>query len=209
MERKMNGRIIFLIALMAVATGVAAADKKATKTLKPLPAVFSTVMEDGTTNYFANGDFTQSFTNWQLHGTTNTVVTLTGKNLPPGGKGQALRYLKTDAVPEADYHVNHPIRVPGAGKYILSYWCKTTAPLVPMVFVRYNRYPTDLEPAKLFPIKNEGAWQHYENEFEIPSSWPTTFVIELLPGTKGLNKTGAALGTGFTGETLFATFAAE
>lgn len=104
--------------LMGIAVSVTsvsdAAQGKAAKQGKAVP-LSTTVMEDGTTNYFANGDFSGGFTSWNFHGNTKALVTLVTEGLPTGVKGQAFRYRKTDAIPNENYHLNHPTTLPSPG----------------------------------------------------------------------------------------------
>ncbi|MCX7013020.1 MAG: PQQ-binding-like beta-propeller repeat protein [Candidatus Sumerlaeota bacterium] len=147
--------------------------------------------------YVLNGDFARDNQNWVFHTNTKNVVTFTD-DVPPGVTGRSLRYSKSPGIPDEDYHINHTMTVPAPGSYTLSFWCKTTAPLIPLVVVRKNWVKADLDPAKVFAVHNDGAWKRYEVEFQIDESWPLTFVLVLYPGVKG------ELGVGYSGETLFA-----
>jgi hypothetical protein len=202
-------RLTLIASILLFGAGLAAADAPPPRKLKQLKSISAVVLPDGTTSYLPNGDFARGLADWQIHGQTKTVLSLSASDLPAGVTGEALHYRKSDAASGIDFHLNHLIRVPSPGAYVLSYWCKTTPPLVPMVVVRSNWNRADLKLAKMFEIKNDGAWRHYENTFAIDPSWPTTFVIQVIPGSKGINLEQSALGIAFNGETWFADFRCE
>ena len=153
---------------------------------------------NATSYYLVNGDFTSGTQNWVFHNKSKADVFSVVNDVPPGVNGRSLRYSKSAEIPDEDRHVNYTMTVPAPGSYVLSFWCKTTKPLVPLVVVRKNWVKADLDPAKVFVVRNDGAWKHYEFEFQIPDSWPLAFTLELAPGVKG------ELGVGYSGETLFA-----
>lgn len=211
--------LTLLAGLLLLGGQALAADVK--PTYKPRPAfkpvpIPDLVLADGTVNLFGNGDLRDGLSGFTLHGNTMNVVSVQQTTLPDGLNVHAIRYLKTASIPEEDYHFNHRTTVPTAGVYIVSYWCRTTAPLIPMICVRKNWRDWEIDPQKLFQIRNDGTWQRYEHEFTIDDTWPNlTFVMEFMPGTKSLNlvwddatgefsNTDTPHGYGSTGETWFA-----